>query len=328
MMNSNIKILGILHVILGGGGMLACMGVYACWINIASDAHSLRTAHTLGQMMFMLSMFILLPSLICGIGLLRTTSWGRVVAIGWSMLLLLVIPIGTLLGAYGLWVSLKQSPPPARPARAERRATASLLEQQRAFRGRNRLLLVMVIVGSSMIVLLRMGFWMAGEQPPAVIVGPFYIATVLLIAIVVPLIVVAVGNGLMRPGLSRNNRSQFVQPTQRLDRDVLCVHLQPIESAMRAFGINTSQSRGYGPQANCQIDRAALQREFGPTVAALYVERHDIDRSYLDPKTALLYCATCNSQLWVAHADAAIETTPWFPNTSLHSSANADLAAS
>ena len=114
-MNKKIKALAFIHITLGGGGMVACIAAYLCWNKLASDAHSLRTAHTLGQMMLMLSMFILLPSLVCGIGLLLEKSWGRVVAIGWSMLLLLVIPIGTLLGFYGLWVLLKQTPPSAYP---------------------------------------------------------------------------------------------------------------------------------------------------------------------------------------------------------------------
>ena len=319
MMNSNIKILGVIHLILGVGGMLACMAAYVCWINIASDAHSLKTAHTLGQMMFMLSMFILLPCLICGIGLVLNESWGRVVAVGWSMLLLLVIPIGTLLGGYGLWVLLKQSTPPAHPARLERSATATLLEQRQLVSGRAGLLWVMFIVGASMIVLLRIGFWMSGQQPPSVIVEPYYIGAVLLFAIAVALIVVAVRNGLIRPGLSRINHPQFVAPELPLNRDALCVHLQPIERAMRGFGIHITQPQGRDPQAHCQIDGVELELVFGPTVAALYVERHDIDRSYLDPKTALLWCAACNSHLWVVHADAATETTPWFPNKLLHS---------
>lgn len=74
-MDRKVKILGTMHLILGGGGMAACLAAYLCWIKLASDAHSLRTAHTLGQMMFMLSMFILLPSLVCGVGLLFEKSW-------------------------------------------------------------------------------------------------------------------------------------------------------------------------------------------------------------------------------------------------------------
>lgn len=71
-MNKSINILALIHIALGGGGMAACTAAYVTLVKLASDAHSLRTAHTLGQMMFALSMFILLPSLICGIGLLPT----------------------------------------------------------------------------------------------------------------------------------------------------------------------------------------------------------------------------------------------------------------
>ena len=330
--NRKAKILGIIHLILGGGGIVVCMAAYLVWIRGASDAHSLHTAHTLGKMMFMVSLVTLLPSLICGIGLVSNQSWGRVLTMCWSVLLLLLIPIGTLLGGYGLWVLLERASPAYHPHDFEPRKTSPLIGAQHPFSGRAGLLLVMVIVGSSMIVLLRMGFWMAGQHPPAVIIEPFYIAAVLLFAIAVALIVVAVRNGLTRPRhLPLNERLHYeasVAPALPLNTDPICVHLQPIESAMRRFGIHLAQPKHRDPQADCQIDRVELELDYGPTVAALYVERHDIDRSYLDPKTALLWCAACNSRLWVVHADAATETTPWFPKKLLRSSVSADLAAS
>ena len=357
-MNRKIKILGVLHLILGGGGMAACMAAYLNWIKIASDAHSLRTAHTLGQMMFMLSMFILLPSLVCGIGLLFEKSWGRVVAIGWSMLLLLVIPIGTLLGGYGLWVLLKQPSSSAYPAGSETssrpyhphdfepRPTSALTAMQPPLKGRARLLPMMLIVGASMIVLLRVGFWIAGQQPPSVIVEPVQIAAVLLFAIVVALIVVAVRSGLTRStataigatamgrGLTRsshvplNERLQHeaaVAPELPLGSDAICIHVQPIERLMRGVGIRITQPSGRDAQAYCQVDRAELALVFGTGIAELYRERHDIDRSYLDPKTALFWCAACNSRLWVVHADAATDQTPWFPENALAARTNADV---
>lgn len=193
---------------------------------------------------------------------------------------------------------------------------------------RIRMFALALIVGASVVVLLRMGFWMAGQPPPTAIVAPFYIAAALLFVIAVAVFTVAMRNRLLRPGPSQKNHPQSASPALPVNRDTLCVHLQPIEIAMRASGIHTPQLRGCGPQANCQIDHVALKRDFGPTVAALYVERHDIDRSYLDPKSALLHCVACNSTLWVVHAEAASETTPWFPHTLQHSRANAELAAS
>lgn len=345
-MNGKTKILGIIHLILGGGGMVVCMAAYVVWINEASDAHSLHTAHTLGKMMFMVSLVTLLPSLICGIGLLLNQPWGRVAMMCWSVLLLLLIPIGTLLGGYGLWVLLKRTPEsgyavgserssgpsrPYHPHDVEPRQTSLLVSRQHPFSGRAGQLLLMVIVGASMIILLRVGFWIAGQQAPAVIVDPLQIAVVLLFAIVVAMIVVAVRSGLSRPRhLPLNEQLQYeasVAPALPLSSEAICIHLQPIERLMRGVGIRITKALGRDTQAYCQVDRVALASVFGPTIAALYVERHDIDRSYLDPKTALFWCATCNSRLWAVHADAATEKTPWFPENALHARTSTDVAA-
>jgi hypothetical protein len=45
-----------------------------------------------------------LPGIIIGVGLLRLRPWARIAGIVVSMLSLIMIPFGTLLGAYGLWV--------------------------------------------------------------------------------------------------------------------------------------------------------------------------------------------------------------------------------
>jgi hypothetical protein len=50
-----------------------------------------------------------LPGLLAGIGLLKRKSWGRVLAIVVSFLNLLNFPLGTLLGAYSLWVLFQES---------------------------------------------------------------------------------------------------------------------------------------------------------------------------------------------------------------------------
>jgi hypothetical protein len=316
-MNRNTKILGIIHLILGGGGMAVCMMAYLVWIRAASDAHSLNTARTLGKMMFMVSLVTLLPSLICGIGLAFNQRWGRVATMCWSVLLLLLIPVGTLLGGYGLWVLLKRASHAYHPHDFEPRKTSPLIGAQHPFSGRTGLLLVMAVVGASMIILLRVGFWMPGQPAPAVIVDPLLIAVVLLFAMVVAMIVVATRSELTRPKhLPLNERLQYeasIAPALPLGSNAICIHLQPIEHAIRAVGIGISQPLGRDVQAYCLVDRVELSFAFGPTIAALYVERHDIDRSYLDPKTALFWCAACNARLWVVHAEAATQQTPWFP---------------
>lgn len=45
-----------------------------------------------------------LPSVIVGIGLLRHSPWARIAGIVLSIVALIMIPFGTMVGVYGLWV--------------------------------------------------------------------------------------------------------------------------------------------------------------------------------------------------------------------------------
>jgi hypothetical protein len=51
---------------------------------------------------------ISLPGLITGIGLLKFQPWARIVGIVLAAINLINIPLGTILGAYGLWVLLNK----------------------------------------------------------------------------------------------------------------------------------------------------------------------------------------------------------------------------
>jgi hypothetical protein len=45
-----------------------------------------------------------LPSIIVGIGLIRRRPWARIAGIVISILSLMMMPFGTIVGVYGLWV--------------------------------------------------------------------------------------------------------------------------------------------------------------------------------------------------------------------------------
>ena len=91
-----------------------------------------------------------------------------------------------------------------------------------------------------------------------------------------------------------------------------CIHLQPFVRVMRSAGIEVHPRYDVQAKATCRINHAEFRRVFGPTAATFYVERHNIDRSYLDPKTALFWCAACRSSLGVVHPEEAVPQTPWF----------------
>ena len=50
-----------------------------------------------------------LPSLITGYGLLHYKPWSRIVGIVLSAISLIFVPVGTIIGAYGLWVLLSKN---------------------------------------------------------------------------------------------------------------------------------------------------------------------------------------------------------------------------
>ena len=53
-----------------------------------------------------------LPSVIIGIGLLRHRPWARIAGIVISLISLVMIPFGTIVGAYGLWVLFSKETEP------------------------------------------------------------------------------------------------------------------------------------------------------------------------------------------------------------------------
>ena len=362
-MNRKIKALALLHIMLGGGGIVVCFVAYLCWIKLASDAHSLRTAHTLGQMMFMLSMFILLPSLVCGVGLLLEKAWSRVVTIGWSMFLLLVIPIGTLLGGYGLSALLRGDAPPKTPPRSE--VPSHVSGPQYPIGRHAGVLLSLAAVGAGFIVLIRTGFWLSGDRVPTEVSSVFPEAIALLVLVVIATVMIVSRGGFVRfsgraPSSSYQatyppsaeiaaQRASFAEtqfgwmnelPAGRVSSEpaasvkrsehwskakieyqddpsalATCVHLRVVERNMRDSGIDVRLDYGMHSKALCRIDHAAFARLFGGDIAALYEERHEIDRSYLDPKSALFWCPTCQSRLTVVHPEAANAHTRWFPSS-------------
>jgi hypothetical protein len=53
-----------------------------------------------------------LPGLVTGYGLLQRKPWARIVGIVLSAINLINIPIGTVIGVYGLWVLLSKDTEP------------------------------------------------------------------------------------------------------------------------------------------------------------------------------------------------------------------------
>lgn len=118
-MEQHLKILGVLYIVLGALGILGALVMLAVFGGIAGVvgmvAHQEPDARiavpivaAIGIGLFFSMLVLSLPGLVAGYGLLRFRPWARVLGIVLSALNLLSAPLGTLLGAYGLWVLLSE----------------------------------------------------------------------------------------------------------------------------------------------------------------------------------------------------------------------------
>ncbi len=116
-MSKHIQVLGILNIVWGSFGLVAALILLVIFggvigiIQAAShrDPDALFAVPIIGLVGIIIMTILLIasiPSIVAGIGLLRLTSWARVLTIIVSALHLFSVPFGTALGIYGLWVML------------------------------------------------------------------------------------------------------------------------------------------------------------------------------------------------------------------------------
>ena len=74
---------------------------------ISGDSTVIRITSIIGQSIGTVLFIFAAPGFICGYGLITKKAWSRVFAIILSCLSLLSIPIGTMIGIYGLWTLFK-----------------------------------------------------------------------------------------------------------------------------------------------------------------------------------------------------------------------------
>jgi hypothetical protein len=115
-MRQHVKILAILHIVLGGLGVLAAIVVMTIFGGLAGLVSF--SEHTpdgmigsaalgvIGAVVTIVVLVFSLPGLIAGIGLLSLQPWARILTIVLSALELPGVPLHTALGIYGLWVLL------------------------------------------------------------------------------------------------------------------------------------------------------------------------------------------------------------------------------
>jgi hypothetical protein len=112
--DTHVKVLAVLYIVFGVIGTFVGLALMAVLSFIgaagaASDPDAWMALPILGFTGAALGAFMLilsLPGIIAGVGLLKYQPWARILTIVLSALNLMHIPLGTILGIYGLWVML------------------------------------------------------------------------------------------------------------------------------------------------------------------------------------------------------------------------------
>ncbi len=103
----HVRVVGWLHIV--GAFMLMATGafLFLFFAGMGAGAADPEAFRILGAIGFALIVFMFLmsvPGLVAGYGILKRRSWARVIGIVVGALDLPLFPIGTVVGAYTLWV--------------------------------------------------------------------------------------------------------------------------------------------------------------------------------------------------------------------------------
>jgi hypothetical protein len=108
-METNVKVLGWLYIVLGILGVI--IGAIVLFILlgtgiVAQDGEAMAILFIVGVGIAGLMTVLSLPGIVTGMGLLKYQSWARVLAIILGAINLSAFPVGTVLGVYSLIVML------------------------------------------------------------------------------------------------------------------------------------------------------------------------------------------------------------------------------
>ena len=112
-MDTHVKVLGVLQIAMGAMCLFGAVALTLVFVggfsaaSLSDDPDAAIALPIIGMTGAALVAFLFvlsLPGIITGIGLLRFRPWARIAGIVLSVLGLMAMPIGTIVGVYGLWV--------------------------------------------------------------------------------------------------------------------------------------------------------------------------------------------------------------------------------
>jgi hypothetical protein len=109
MMDTHVKLLGWLYIVLGAVGIL--VGVFVAAIIaggglISQDRTAILVTSIVAAVIVFILILVSVPGVVAGIGLLAYKPWARILTLILGFLNLPGFPVGTALGIYTLYVLL------------------------------------------------------------------------------------------------------------------------------------------------------------------------------------------------------------------------------
>jgi hypothetical protein len=109
----HVTALGVLDLAVGLSGLVGApfvlFSLVGGWL-ATGRAEQMLFMPAMGVGITLLILLFSIPTLVAGIGLLRGATWARPVGLFAAAMNLVSFPIGTPVGAYGLWVLAKTAP--------------------------------------------------------------------------------------------------------------------------------------------------------------------------------------------------------------------------
>jgi hypothetical protein len=106
-MEQHITILGVLHIAWGALGVLTAMIVFIAVVGggvLSGDPEALAITSLVGTSIATFLFIPSLPGLIGGIGIFKYRQWARITLLVVGFVNLIIVPFGTILGIYTIWV--------------------------------------------------------------------------------------------------------------------------------------------------------------------------------------------------------------------------------
>lgn len=105
-LQNHVRVLGLLTIVVGALSGLVALFLIIFFSGAATLEGALSINAIVAEMWIVLALILMAPCIVTGIALLSFRAWSRTFGTVLCVLQLLNVPLGTILGIYGLWVLL------------------------------------------------------------------------------------------------------------------------------------------------------------------------------------------------------------------------------